>query len=1229
VRSPTFITAAAIGATSYQWYAVANGGYSSANGAVGAAKDSLEVKESGHYAACAYMGYENGLQCASDMSLPKQIQLFDVPFTPIIEGKGTACAGDTIILEAISESGDPATIASYAWSKNGNRLDFATTRTCMVTQIEDAKYTVVAISDKGCVSDASAAKDVRIRKPTVSVASDKTETCHGGSITLEAKTNTGVGSTYEWYKNDSLITNIGPICMVSGGVDPQKDQTSYYYLYVTDEQGCKSALPSNTVSVNIYGIPRPLAVKVSDPMCEGGGITLTADPSGEGTYQWFAEKSSVFEPVGIASAAAQYQLKDIRVADAGRYKVEVTNRWGCKAEGTERVVVYALPSSPMLTPGDARHLLCTGDSVVLTAYTLNSNSTYSYDWYFDNGLSRTSISSVDGRIYASMAGVYSVQSVSDHGCTSQATSEVTVEVYRKPAAPFISPDGRVTVCANGAVSITGFAAGATSYQWYTVDTATGRYGAISGAIYSSYEVGFSGRYAVRADIYYNADRTCSALSLPKEVELLPLLSPPVITGEKTAEGGEKTSGCDGDILTLTATIPESTEGASFKWYKKGSVDEDFIELPSSLAAASYTITKVEVAEYQVKAISSKGCYSEASNPKEVTIRRRPTVTIADLTEAERNPCGGTVTLTANPNPNLAGGSYEWYENGAHMENAKTSSLYVVQGSSNPQEGREASCYLYVTDRYGCRSATPSNTVVVNIHALPQTPTVTADPPQGVCHGSNATLTASPAGAGNYRWYKRLSRSLDSLIYVTSDANLRIVGALTADAGLYAVEIVNTYGCKSASKGEVGLNMLELPEVRIIETRACESWTEERTVKFATPAGGTFSGWGCANGKFNPSDVHQGTANIKYTYKAPNGCENSDEKAITIVSLPNTPIVAANGPTEVCEDSVVVTLQANVAEEYAAGYTYRWRRNGAVMPNEAASAYVARKAGAYDVQIWNDSLCWSASASDPVAISVKELPAAPLIAAQNAAFFCPGSATMLLVEKSAPGSFQWYKGDSKGMAELPAEIDSSYSAGEVGQYAVKLFGENECWSPFSNLVTMGEYPLPRQPEVVPSQSTLYVGMNYSLLVKAPQAGETYGWYRNDLATGTSGVSLTIPNLSSNDTGRYTVQAVDEHGCFVWSEAYRLAWAETQLFVPNVFTPNGDGINDYFQIVGLENFVENKLDILNSRGVVIFSQKNYANTWSGAELIGGIYYYTLALKHEDGTSSTMRGFIHVKR
>jgi len=74
-----------------------------------------------------------------------------------------------------------------------------------------------------------------------------------------------------------------------------------------------------------------------------------------------------------------------------------------------------------------------------------------------------------------------------------------------------------------------------------------------------------------------------------------------------------------------------------------------------------------------------------------------------------------------------------------------------------------------------------------------------------------------------------------------------------------------------------------------------------------------------------------------------------------------------------------------------------------------------------------------------------------------------------------------------------------------------------------------------------------------------------------------------------------------------------WEETgysrpiTIEIPNVFTPNGDGVNDKFVINGLENCEKKMLLVKDRSGKIIFQSQNYDNSWDGGNLPNGTYYY----------------------
>jgi len=61
------------------------------------------------------------------------------------------------------------------------------------------------------------------------------------------------------------------------------------------------------------------------------------------------------------------------------------------------------------------------------------------------------------------------------------------------------------------------------------------------------------------------------------------------------------------------------------------------------------------------------------------------------------------------------------------------------------------------------------------------------------------------------------------------------------------------------------------------------------------------------------------------------------------------------------------------------------------------------------------------------------------------------------------------------------------------------------------------------------------------------------------------------------------------------------------IPNIFTPNGDGVNERFVINGLDKCDKRILVVKNQKGETVFQSNHYDNSWDGANLSDGSYYY----------------------
>jgi gliding motility-associated-like protein len=123
-----------------------------------------------------------------------------------------------------------------------------------------------------------------------------------------------------------------------------------------------------------------------------------------------------------------------------------------------------------------------------------------------------------------------------------------------------------------------------------------------------------------------------------------------------------------------------------------------------------------------------------------------------------------------------------------------------------------------------------------------------------------------------------------------------------------------------------------------------------------------------------------------------------------------------------------------------------------------------------------------------------------------------------------------------------------------------------------------------------------------------AFENYTWSGEGI-TNTEGQNTTanIPN-----EGQYTYTATAEiDGCPVTDQI--LVNVVTALIIYNTITPNGDGINDTWKILGIERFPDAEVKVHSRWGQIVYRKRGYTNNpgWDGDLLPDAVYYYVIEL------------------
>ena len=133
----------------------------------------------------------------------------------------------------------------------------------------------------------------------------------------------------------------------------------------------------------------------------------------------------------------------------------------------------------------------------------------------------------------------------------------------------------------------------------------------------------------------------------------------------------------------------------------------------------------------------------------------------------------------------------------------------------------------------------------------------------------------------------------------------------------------------------------------------------------------------------------------------------------------------------------------------------------------------------------------------------------------------------------------------------------------------------------------------------------------------------------------------PGLRMNPDGTITIAPSTRPGTYTYpyticevlnptscKEAIATIVIESKdLFIPNIFTPDGDGTNDTFEIVGIEHFDRISLLVINRWGNEVYRNDSYDNKWNGHGLNNGTYYYIITT-YKDGRSEVIKGWVMIK-
>lgn len=623
-------------------------------------------------------------------------------------------------------------------------------------------------------------------------------------------------------------------------------------------------------------------------------------------------------------------------------------------------------------------------------------------------------------------------------------------------------------------------------------------------------------------------------------------------------------------------------------------------LPSTIACAGQTVT-LQVVSNDTSAIQWLAPLSGNSTTQQVTaggtyscqVTACGITTICTINVITSNPSVqinaiGSLTMCPGDSVLLAAtsgmASYFWLPTSEVTDSiyAYTAGVYTV----------------IVTDAYGCQAT--DTIAVVSDPSAPPPPTAAGD---SICAGDSAFLQAFSTGNYVFDWYTQTVSG--SLIH--TGATFTTPPLFTNST--YYVSIKDSTGCHSV-RTPVYVNIIptSLPPVIWGDSIVCGGDTLHL---YASPVPGAVYSWGGPGGYSaaaqNPVIV-PAAVSATGTYSliiSGSGCTSPVATHSVFVRSLAQPAIITNDT--LCQGSQLV-IQAQSPDT---GVTYSWTGPGNLVSSAPTITWDPADTihtGLYTLQTsWAN--CTSATQSVYILVKPTPDPSITLLSGN-----CVGDSAQVNAQTMAGASSLWsgpagFSSPNTGFTLY--DLDSS----EAGFYYYSST-LNGCTGYDS--VELKANPLPYFS--LGNDTTVCSNEPWTI---TPGTFATYAWSNLD----------TDSFFVVSNSGQVTLTVGNAYGC-KYSDTVNVTIAQCTITGPNVFTPNGDGINDFFYFA-FDHYLELKFIIYDRWGVKVYENSNNENKWDGMNMYSGkpctegTYYYIAESKNLKGAIGSTHGYLTLIR
>ncbi len=533
-----------------------------------------------------------------------------------------------------------------------------------------------------------------------------------------------------------------------------------------------------------------------------------------------------------------------------------------------------------------------------------------------------------------------------------------------------------------------------------------------------------------------------------------------------------------------------------------------------------------------------------------------------------NTIQGCQPLTVNfSNPTYAGGTYTWNFGGGNTNTTTINPSYTFTNAGT------YTVTLVVNDTTSCNKIDSTLTFITVYPSVTVAATATQVPCSDTIQYNGSATTSGTVNV--FQWNFQPGGAI-----TTSTINSPI-NSYTAGAGTYTAQLLatNNYGCRDSIIVSVNINTL-VPTVT--SNTICQGASGP-----IVAGGGTSYSWSPGTG-LSSTTIANPTANptvtTNYTVVITNTVTGCTRTLTTVVGVNPKPLADFTYTTNICGGGV------NFTDNSASGITQWFWNFGNSQTSTAQNPYqFYNPGGTFTVNLISGN---AFNCYDTV-VKVLTVATPPPVSVSSTQTICAGSYVTL----NATGGFayQWTPSVSLINPTTPNPIATPSAS---TQYSVVITTTNSLGDTCKFMLTTDV--IVTQVSLIPiaidaNPDTVTLG-NSSVLTITATPGAVATWFPLNSTNPPVGytVTATPPHTQTytvviqrgpcSDTLYVTVEVIED-GCF-----------ETDIFVPNTFTPNGDGYNDKMFARG-HKLAKVYFAIYNRWGEMVFETDKITEGWDG--------------------------------